>query len=434
MTTMFSNEYLTALVDLLVQYASLRLYWLVIGVMLCLLFPILYFCRWRRDGLAAQYAHWQRESQRVEVATHAALYGNLGEKDHVNYPYVTIVLPSLNSAEWLTYDLPRLLTQHYEGKFEVVVADMGSEDETMDVIKRYQSDYHHLRVTRVPASSRQIELRKLAVTLGVKAAYGEWVIVIEEGCSPISKDWLQCYAENLAANLNFVEAYYNYEDDGTWRARRAILERVRMWNIKLRAYDRSRILNCGSANYAVRREWFLAEGGFADSLVYPFGEETLFAVRHAVTESTMLLTSPDTKLVEDLPDQHELTRRRILERLTYKHLPCAVRCYAWSEGVVSCCWYAFLILWWVYVLSRVGIVWGTQEYLLEELAPDVVSIVMGICALIFSVSYLRRSLKALDERRYGAYVWLFDTLQPWHKAALRLRAFFSSGTIRHRRR
>lgn len=431
---MFSDEYLTALVGLLMQCASSQLYWLVVGAMLCLLFPVLYFCRWRRDGLAAQYAHWQREAQRVEVATHTALYGSLGEKNHANYPYVTIVLPSLNSAGWLAYDLPRLLTQHYEGKFEVIVADMGSEDNTLDVIKRYQSDYQNLRVTRVPVSSRQIELRKLAVTLGVKAAYGEWVMVIEEGCSPISKDWLQCYAENLAANLNFVEAYYNYEDDGTWRARRAILERVRMWNVKLQAYDRGRILNCGSANYAIRREWFLSEGGFADSLVYPYGEETLFAVRHAVPDSTMLLTSPDTKLVEDLPDRQELMRRRMVERLTYRHLPYGIRCYAWRESVVSCCWYVFLILWWMYVLSRVGIIWGMREYLLADLVPDTASLIIGICALIFSVSSLRRSLRALDERRYGAYVWLFDTLQPWHRMALRMRALFSSGVISHRRR
>ncbi|MGM9689081.1 MAG: glycosyltransferase [Alloprevotella sp.] len=376
-----------------------------------LLVVLLYVLRWHRGGLAAKYAGWQHEAQQVEVATHDAYYGGQ-TRGKAAYPKVSIVVPACNQLADLQFQLPRLLAQRYAGKFEVIVADQLSDDGTAEYVRHLQQEHPNLRSTFVPATSRHIELRKLALTLGIKAAWSDWVIVVNPETSPDTLDWLQHYAENLGAELDFVEAYYNYEDDGSWAARRAILERVQQFNLRLQAFESGVVLGCETANFAVRRSVFVASPGFSDSLCLPFGEEDLYATCQADPRRTAFLASPDTRLTEDMPVTSWLRAQRVRHAEAARHYPPRARRYLWRERIADVCLWLFMLAGGAYVGWRVAADMLSDTYNSACLWFDAVVLLLCTTVITAPVLSLRRSLKALKERRFGLYVPLSDALRP----------------------
>ena len=277
---------------------------------------LLYVLRLRNYKLPIRYAAWQNEAQEIESVTHDALVA-AGS----GYPSISIIIPVGENDPSPSELLDSLYAMDYSGKYEVIIADMGQNDKVKDVYKQYTSNHNHLRYTFIPHTSRNIELRKLAITLGIKAARGEWAIVISPNTIPKSNAWLKHYAQNLTEDRDFVEAYYNYADDDSLNARRAILERVGEYTIRLRALERNVLAGCGSSNWAMRKSWFMENKGFADSLPITFGEESIMVNRHASAERSCLLCSPKTRLVENVQDSKQfayarMKRSEIRHRLT----------------------------------------------------------------------------------------------------------------------
>lgn len=437
----------TSVIESLIQLL-LPLSLLLLGAGLALL-ALLFLLRFRRRGLAAKYAAWQEEGELVDETLHETLHRPDGTET-TNFPKISVVVPAYNQADDLAYLLPRLLKQRYEGRLEVIVADQLSEDHTAQLVQQLQQNHQQLRYTSVPPTSRHIEPRKLAITLGVKASHSEWVIVVNPDTHPDTLTWLQYFAENLTENVDFVQAYYNYEDDGSLAIRRAILERVERFNLRLVALQGNVVLGAETANFAVRRSWFLEHQGFADSLSLPFGEESIFAAHHADAQRSALLLGPHTRLTESAPGNAELRRRRMLSMEIRRHFPWRARKYLWLENLAHTLNYAF----WLVALAALGAaVWMTVEepcirVLLTGEAPSsgvvepyyrsaALYVLLGCIAewalyVWLSVSGLRRSLKAIGERRMGCYILYFDLTLPFYLAmAQMLRRFHSHTFVRH---
>ena len=55
--------------------------------------------------------------------------------------------------------------------------------------------------------------KKLAITLGVKAAKYDWVIMADICCYPTGDNWLQAIARNCKEGKDLVVGYTRYEDE-----------------------------------------------------------------------------------------------------------------------------------------------------------------------------------------------------------------------------
>lgn len=439
----------------------------------------LWVFRWRHETLAAKYASWQNEAQAIEIATHNALYQfglkrkklrgqTIVENEDLkpnndnykpSYPTITIVIPVYKDEEQLKYLLPRLQKMQYNGKFEIIVSDQIASEDTHDIVRQYATDFPNLRYTRIPPSSRQIERRKLAITLGIKAARSEWVIIIKPHTVPETNDWLQHFAQNLDPEINFVETYYNYYDDGSLKARRAILERVRAFNLRLNAYEQGLILGSSPANYAVRKTWFIQQRGFAESLTLPFGEDSIFAYAHANANHSIMLCSPDTKLMEYLPNNKELLNRRIRRAETIKYILhmgwkksaanslthrlhqsflekviwCHPRWYCLREHFCSLFFYLFLFCFIFYTIWRTRSIIEECVYNLNYIYSDLIMLLFLFIFLFVPIRQLRCTLRALNERKYGLYIIFYDLLQPWKSLAISIkRSFYHDSFVHHK--
>ncbi|MCR4582105.1 MAG: glycosyltransferase [Prevotella sp.] len=125
---------------------------------------------------------------------------------------ISIVLTVYDQAEELRQNLPLFLSQDYADGFEVIVVDESSTDDTDDVLTLLKSQHPHLYSTFLPKPNRNVVRRKLALTLGVKAAKNDWVIFADINTPPSSPAWLQELSEFATADNELVLSYIRRKD------------------------------------------------------------------------------------------------------------------------------------------------------------------------------------------------------------------------------
>jgi len=91
-------------------------------------------------------------------------------------PRFSIIMTVFDNARELEEHLPEFLGQDYQPGFEVIVVDESSTDDTEDILKLAKQDDPRLYSTFLPKPNPKVTRRKMALTLGVKAAKNDWVV------------------------------------------------------------------------------------------------------------------------------------------------------------------------------------------------------------------------------------------------------------------
>ncbi len=118
-----------------------------------------------------------------------AFYKNKYNNAEFNKP-VSIIICAKNEAENLERFLPELLEQNYP-EYEVVVVNDTSEDDSDMVLARLKAKYPHLYYTTIPKDRIFRHGKKLALTIGVKAAKYDYLLLTDADCMPAGKNWLR---------------------------------------------------------------------------------------------------------------------------------------------------------------------------------------------------------------------------------------------------
>ena len=164
---------------------------------------------------------------------------------------MTVIICCHNEGDALETNLPKIMEQR-SVKFEVVVVDDCSSDSTPEVLKRMENRYSNLRHTFVPVTARYVSHAKLAVSLGVKAARHEWIVMTRPTCAPVTDLWLKAMSSCFAEGTDIVLGYANYADDDTLAAGRAVFERMQYnmtWYLSARHKGVACVLNGCSGGY-----------------------------------------------------------------------------------------------------------------------------------------------------------------------------------------
>jgi len=123
---------------------------------------------------------------------------------------VSVVICARNEAENLSNLLPLVLEQEYPD-FEVVVVNDCSEDDSEYLLNKLQAKYKHLKVTRIIKDEKFVHGKKLALTVGIKAAKNEWLLMTDADCRPESSFWILRMSEHFTSKNDLVLGYGGYE-------------------------------------------------------------------------------------------------------------------------------------------------------------------------------------------------------------------------------
>lgn len=269
-----------------------------------------------------------------------------GDTPDGQYPSVSVVVYARDDAANLPTLIRQIYAQDYPGEMEVVVvADLSGYDTAdVDVVGALTPEFPSLKMTYIPAHSRNLSRKKLAVTLGIKAASMQYVALTCGNCHIPSTEWLRrMMAHTLDGKVNVVVGSSTLRDldgaagpsarlrgfDDLWQVARSICS-------ALEGHPRRATGN----NLVYARSIFFEKGGFASSLNLNFGDDDLFVSEIADGINTAIDMSPETMVESRVADP---VRAHYLDRLhrdfTDRYLPRRPRL---EMGLISCCWWVWL--------------------------------------------------------------------------------------------
>lgn len=213
-------------------------------------------------------------------------------KRKTNKP-VSVIICAKNEETNLEKNLPVVLEQDYPS-FEVVVVNDSSTDRTEEVLSELSVRYKQLRYTSIPSHEKFLHGKKLAVTIGLKAARYDHVLLTDADCYPVSDQWLQKMASRLTGDRKIVLGYGGYE------RKRGLLNLLIRYETVFTAIQYFSFAILGrpymgvGRNLAYEKALFFDNKGFASHYHLPSGDDDLFVNENAHAGNTAVEISPES--------------------------------------------------------------------------------------------------------------------------------------------
>lgn len=336
---------------------------------------------------------------------------------------ISVILTAHNQADALRRNLPAILEQEYD-EFEVVVVNDASTDDTEDVLTQLELAYPHLRHTFTPADARYVSHKRLSLTLGIKSARHEWLLLTEADCRPLTPYWLRSMSRHFGPDIQMVLGYANYERNKRGLSRKSVFFNLfhqmqyLPWAMRHKAY------RCSPDNLAYRKSLFMSHQGFASDVSLLEGATELLVNRHSTTTNTAVALSPEAKIECVLPvsaKQWRLKRTYYME--TRRHFKGTFRyrlCFNLKQCVVPL----------FYLAAAAAAGWGAWHK--QWIAVGVVAALTLLLCALKSV-WFNRSARALGERSYQLSFWWYELrLHVWHAYSLASHLFAPRNIFRRK--
>lgn len=206
---------------------------------------------------------------------------------------VSVVICAKNEAKNLHKNLPLFFSQNYPS-FQVVVVNDCSSDESEEILEEFEKKYPNLHVVTLKEDEINEHDKKLALTLGIKGAKHDLLLLTDADCVPASPDWITTMARNFNPGTEIVLGYGAYKKNSGFLNK---LIRFDTFFIALQylsyALDRNTYMGIGR-NMAYRKSLFFRNKGFATHYHIQSGDDDLFINRAATRDNVKVECSRES--------------------------------------------------------------------------------------------------------------------------------------------
>ncbi|MDR0828894.1 MAG: glycosyltransferase [Prevotellaceae bacterium] len=226
-------------------------------------------------------------------------------------PPVSVIICAKDEAENLLEFLPSVLEQNYSD-YEVIVVNDGSWDNSEEILFEMSQKYPHLYVTALPNDVSVKSGKKLALTIGIKAAKNDILLFTDADCKPATNNWLSLMVRNMNENTEFVLGFGDY-----FRKKTLINHLISFDTLFIAmqylgfAYRGFPYMGVGR-NMMYRKSTFFRLRGFAGHLHLPAGDDDLIVNSAANKANTAIECCAESKTfsVPKPNFAHWLTQKR----------------------------------------------------------------------------------------------------------------------------
>ncbi len=211
---------------------------------------------------------------------------------------VSVIICAKNEADNLRKNLPGILEQFYP-EFQVIVVNDGSKDDTPMVLAEFQQKYKHLYVTNIEHTHPYPHAKKLAQTIGIKAARHDQLLFIDADCRPVSPNWISHIQSNFLMKNDIILGYGAYEKEG-----KLVNKFIRTDTLTIAqqyfsfALRNNPFMGIGR-NLAYRKSLFFNHKGFAKQLHLQSGDDDLFINQAATPLNTAVELHPESITISE---------------------------------------------------------------------------------------------------------------------------------------
>lgn len=220
------------------------------------------------------------------------------KKVNTTLPPVSIIIVARNEEDNLYEYLPSILEQDYD-EFEVIVVNHQSTDNTAYILKAFNQSAPHLKIVNIERDKHLTYGKKLPLTIGIKGAKYNHLLLTDADCQPISDQWLRGMAEHFTEKKAIVLGF------GPHRKKPGFLNRVIRLDTSFIAlnyfsYAKAGIPYMGvGRNLAYTQDLFMKNKGFKSHYSIQSGDDDLFIQEVAKNRNYTISLNPQTFCYSD---------------------------------------------------------------------------------------------------------------------------------------
>ncbi len=310
-------------------------------------------------------------------------------------PPVSVIICARNEEENLKKNLPLLLEQNYP-EYEVFVALDACTDGSIDLMKILVQKYPRLRYTIIPLDSKFSHGKKVALTIAIKGAKYEHLLLTDADCVPASKNWIEHMTTPFSKGYSIVLGYGKYAQEDSFLNKIVRYETFFIAQQYL-GMAKARIPYMGvGRNLAYTKSIYYAEKGFSKHAHIESGDDDLFVNAVANKNNCYAEINPESHTISDPPK-------------TFRKWQWQKKRHFKSSSLYKTKHKLLLI---AEPITR-ELSWFLPVILMFSIKWLVASSILFMARLITFMSITRMNLKTLDEKKLMLWAPIFDIVLPF---------------------
>lgn len=224
-----------------------------------------------------------------------------GKEKRRALPPVSVIIAARNEFENLKRNLPHILEQDYP-VYEVIVVNDASGDQTRDLLDELKKNYAHLRCINLTQRLNFFRGKKFPLSLGIKSADHEILLLTDADCHPRSKGWIRRMVEKYHGDTGVVLGY------GAYQQRKGFLDKAVRFEtlhvaIQYFSFALAGLPYMGvGRNLSYKRDLFYRSKGFTSHYKIQSGDDDLFIHNVARKNNTAIALEPGSHTISTPPD------------------------------------------------------------------------------------------------------------------------------------
>jgi len=302
---------------------------------------------------------------------------------------VSIIICARDEAGNLAANLPGSLVQTYSTTHEVIVVNHNSQDDTRYLLDEFKKTFKDLHIVNLEYEAIGIPGKKYPLSMGIKEAKYEIVLLTDADCVPASEFWLQKMQDGYNNGIQVILGYSPY------LKKPGVLNKIIRFEtfhsaLQYLSYALAGIPYMGvGRNLSYKKELFFKNKGFSNINRLPGGDDDLFINMIGNKNNTAIVIDPDAfTFSEPKKTFSEWIKQKTRHYSSSKYYKAG---HKWLLGLYSTSHFLF------YPLFFLSLFFNWQLSL----------IIFGVRFLVQGLIYYK-TMRKLNEKDLFVWWWLLD--------------------------
>jgi len=225
-----------------------------------------------------------------------------------NFPFISVVVAARNEEKNITHCIQSLLKQDYPiDKFEILIIDDFSTDQTAELIKKFEASETNLKYLSSTAKRHEkiiVSYKREAIQTGISASKGQYILLTDADCI-VPPSWITTFSEQfIKEDCVFIGGPVIISDEKpNLLTSFQGLDMIGMMVITGAGYQSGNQLLANGANMGFSKQVFIELNGYAQFpnkasgddmfLLHHFHQNHPNSIRFLKTLSAVVVTQPE---------------------------------------------------------------------------------------------------------------------------------------------
>ncbi len=212
---------------------------------------------------------------------------------------VSVIVCARDEAANIIRNLPGILVQQYKTTYEVILVNDNSLDDTKYLVDELKRTFKNLVPVELTQEAKMIAGKKFPLSMGIKSAKYETLLLTDADCVPASENWIQSMQNAYTNNIEIVLGY------GAYHKKQGLLNKVIRFEtfhsaLQYLSYALAGLPYMGvGRNLSYRRDVFFRNKGFSAINQIPGGDDDLFINKVATKYNTAIVVDADAHTLSE---------------------------------------------------------------------------------------------------------------------------------------